>query len=80
MSDSDSKPEKPPAGTIGWIDMAVENADQIRGFYESVVGWQSEQSLLRTIRTSSLRLQEVPIPLPEFVTTKAQTRTFLAAG
>lgn len=42
MSDSDSKPGKPNPGTIGWIDMATENAEQIRDFYASVVGWESE--------------------------------------
>lgn len=80
MSDSDSKPEKPPAGTIGWIDMAVENADQIRGFYESVVGWASEAVPVEDHQDFVITPAGVPIPLPEFVTTKAQTRTFLAAG
>ncbi|QEG21095.1 VOC family protein [Mariniblastus fucicola] len=42
MSESESENKKPAPGTIGWIDMATENADQIRAFYESVVGWQSE--------------------------------------
>lgn len=41
MTDSDSKPGKPSPGTIGWIDMATENAEQIRDFYASVVGWES---------------------------------------
>jgi predicted enzyme related to lactoylglutathione lyase len=26
-------------GTVGWLDLTVENAEQIRDFYESVVGW-----------------------------------------
>jgi predicted enzyme related to lactoylglutathione lyase len=42
MSDSESVNRKPPAGTIGWVDLTTENADQIREFYESVVGWSSE--------------------------------------
>lgn len=41
MTDSASKSDRPPAGTIGWIDMTTENADQIREFYDAVVGWQS---------------------------------------
>ncbi len=27
-------------GTIGWTDLTVENAEQIRDFYQQVVGWQ----------------------------------------
>ena len=27
-------------GTIGWRDLTVENAVQIRDFYSDVVGWQ----------------------------------------
>lgn len=33
--------EKPEVGTIGWQDLTVANADEIREFYEKVVGWQS---------------------------------------
>ncbi len=29
-------------GKIGWIDMSVENAGEIRDFYKAVVGWGSE--------------------------------------
>ena len=42
VSDPESKTTKPNPGTIGWIDLAAENAGQIRDFYESVVGWKSE--------------------------------------
>lgn len=28
-------------GAIGWIDMSVANADQVRDFYASVVGWKT---------------------------------------
>ena len=42
MTDSKSPSEKPPAGTIGWIDLTTENADEICEFYKSVVGWASE--------------------------------------
>jgi uncharacterized protein len=27
------------AGTIGWIDLTVGNAEEIRDFYQKVVGW-----------------------------------------
>lgn len=33
---------KPKPGTIGWVDLTVEHADQIRDFYSSVVGWKPE--------------------------------------
>jgi predicted enzyme related to lactoylglutathione lyase len=30
----------PPAvGSIGWFDLTVENADEVRDFYRQVVGW-----------------------------------------
>ena len=33
--------EKPEVGSIGWQDLTVANAGEIREFYEGVVGWQS---------------------------------------
>lgn len=27
-------------GSIGWIDLTVENADQVKDFYAAVTGWQ----------------------------------------
>ena len=32
---------KAKMGTIGWVDLTVENADQVRDFYKSVVGWST---------------------------------------
>ncbi len=32
-----SSPNK--TGTIGWLDLTVENAEQVRDFYAKVVGW-----------------------------------------
>ena len=32
---------KPLAGTVGWFDLTIDNADEIREFYEQVVGWTS---------------------------------------
>lgn len=29
-------------GKIGWIDMTVDDADGLRDFYKSVVGWETE--------------------------------------
>ena len=28
-------------GKIGWLDLTVENAEEIRDFYQSVVGWDT---------------------------------------
>ncbi len=33
--------DKPQVGSIGWHDLTVENAEQVRDFYEQVVGWTS---------------------------------------
>jgi predicted enzyme related to lactoylglutathione lyase len=30
------------SGKIGWIDMTVENAAELRDFYSAVVGWRHE--------------------------------------
>lgn len=32
--------DKPGIGTIGWHDLTVENADEVRDFYSRVVGWE----------------------------------------
>jgi predicted enzyme related to lactoylglutathione lyase len=37
---SNSKPE---SGTIGWTDLTVSNAEQIRDFYSKVTGWKPRQ-------------------------------------
>ena len=31
----------PKFGSVGWFDLTVENAEEIRDFYCSVVGWNS---------------------------------------
>lgn len=33
---------KPVMGTIGWHDLTVPNADEVRDFYAAVVGWNTE--------------------------------------
>ena len=33
---------KPVAGTIGWHDLTVSNAEAVRDFYGKVVGWHFE--------------------------------------
>lgn len=34
--------ERPKTGTIGWLDLTVDDADGVRDFYRQVVGWGSE--------------------------------------
>jgi predicted enzyme related to lactoylglutathione lyase len=33
---------KPATGTIGWIDLTIDNAEEVRDFYAAVTGWQPE--------------------------------------
>ena len=37
--------ENSQVGTIGWIAMTVDDADGIRDFYNTVVGWGSNAEL-----------------------------------
>ena len=32
---------KPPVGSIGWIDLTVDDAASAKDFYRNVVGWNS---------------------------------------
>lgn len=34
-----SEQPKQPVGAIGWVDLTVPNADEVRDFYGAVVGW-----------------------------------------
>ena len=34
-----SENTKPTTGSVGWIDLTVEDADAVRDFYKEVVGW-----------------------------------------
>jgi predicted enzyme related to lactoylglutathione lyase len=36
-----SEPTKPQVGTVGWMDLTVENAQDVRDFYGEVVGWSA---------------------------------------
>jgi hypothetical protein len=33
--------EKPAVGTVAWIDLTVDDAEGVKNFYSSVVGWQT---------------------------------------
>ena len=32
---------KPTVGSIGWVDLTIQDANGIRDFYQKVVGWKS---------------------------------------
>ena len=32
----------PEPGTVGWVDLTVDDADQLRDFYSEVVGWSPD--------------------------------------
>jgi predicted enzyme related to lactoylglutathione lyase len=34
--------QKPKSGSVAWIDLTVENAEQVRDFYHKVAGWTAE--------------------------------------
>ena len=36
-----SETENSSVGSIGWFDLTVEHADDVRDFYSAVVGWES---------------------------------------
>ncbi len=35
--------EKPGIGAVSWMDLTVENAEELRDFYSSVVGWETDE-------------------------------------
>jgi len=37
-----SAAQKPEVGSIGWTDLTVPNAEKVRDFYRTVVGWKFE--------------------------------------
>jgi uncharacterized protein len=34
--------EKPKIGSIGWMDITVPDAENLKSFYAEVVGWKPE--------------------------------------
>ena len=34
--------ERPEAGTIGWLDLTVSDAESLRDFYAEVIGWRPQ--------------------------------------
>jgi len=44
MSESKSESKGPEIGAISWTDLTVANAERIRDFYRSVVGWGTSEA------------------------------------
>lgn len=44
---------KHPVGSIGWIDLTVDDAPRVRDFYAAVVGWKPEPVPMGTTTTSA---------------------------
>lgn len=38
-----SQSETPQVGSIGWIDLTVDNVDEVRDFYRAVTGWSQTE-------------------------------------
>jgi uncharacterized protein len=35
-------PDQPAVGSIGWVDLTVPEAEELKGFYEQVAGWKPQ--------------------------------------
>ena len=54
--------ERPEPGTIGWIDLTVENADEVKEFYAQVVGWKPEEVPMGSYSDYNMTLPETGTP------------------
>lgn len=43
-----AKPNLPPVGTAGWMDLTVQDAPRIASFYEKVIGWKTQEVAMGT--------------------------------
>lgn len=46
---------QPVTGEVAWRDLTVDNAEQVRSFYEAVVGWEHEAVSLGDYDDYSMR-------------------------
>ena len=53
---------KPAIGTIGWIDLTVDNAEQLRDFYAAVTGWKPEPVVMGGYDDFNMTSPETGIP------------------
>lgn len=42
MRQQSCMPSKPKIGSVGWMDLTIDDAPRLRDFYSSVVGWTSQ--------------------------------------
>lgn len=61
-------------GTIGWIDLTVDNAEEIRQFYETVAGWKSEPVSLGDYDDFSMKPPGVDEPVAGICHARGQNR------
>ncbi|UCF63672.1 MAG: VOC family protein [bacterium] len=52
-----------PAGTIGWIDLTVQDARKIKDFYHQVVGWQPDEVPMGDYADFNMKSPETGQPL-----------------
>ena len=55
--------QKPAIGSIGWVDLTVDNADEVKSFYESVVGWKSTPLSMGTYDDFVMSSSETDTPV-----------------
>ncbi len=55
--------KKTRIGTIGWIDLTVDNAEEVREFYEQVTGWKSSPVAMGGYNDHCLHTSDNPNPV-----------------
>lgn len=56
------EPGKPAVGTIGWIDLTVDNAEQVSDFYATVTGWKPEPVVMGGYDDFNMVTPETGVP------------------
>lgn len=55
---------RPTIGTVAWLDLTVENAEEIRDFYAEVVGWEpSPVSMEEGYEDYNMTIPGTPTPV-----------------
>ncbi|CAM2068337.1 VOC family protein [Sulfidibacter corallicola] len=58
-----SEHEAPKVGSIGWIDLTVDNADEVRDFYKEVVGYKTSEVSMGDYADYCLNVPETNTPV-----------------
>ena len=56
-----SNDQKPAVGSIGWIDLTVPNADEVRDFYKGVVGFPTSDVSMGDYNDYCLLVNDQPV-------------------